>query len=912
MIAARPQRQTFAKDSPGMARIVRHLAAGLAATVVLALLLSGKAVAEPGYSFDTTPGKLPKAVIPLHYAIELTPDLASLRLEGFEAVDIEVCEPTARLTLNAVNMTLGATTIDDDAQRADVALDAATETATLTFPKALTAGAHRLRVGFTARINAFGRGLFFVDYPTDKGVKRMLSSQLEPADARRIFPCWDEPAFKATFALTVTVPRTFLAVGNMPVAREEPVAPDKKQVAFAPTPKMSSYLFVFAAGELERLTQESDGVTVGVVTTAGKREQGRFALENAVKLLDYYDDYFGIKYPLPKLDLIAVPGGFGGAMENWGGITFFESRLLFDPSTNPDTARRGIFSVLAHEMAHQWFGDLVTMGWWDNLWLNEGFASWMQEKAAEHFYPQWQTWLNGYGQKQYAMALDARRTSHPIQQPVADHSEANAAFDGITYNKGQALIRMLENHLGEGAFADGIHKYMAAHAYGNTTTADLWQALESAAGKPVTGIAASFTEQDGVPLIVAETSCSGDTQQMTLRQDRFAIVPAASSPASTQAPVLPSRTWQVPISVGPLRTTQPAEHLLLQGSSEIAAGSCGEAVKVNRGDVGYYRTEYGPNSRAALAKSLALMTPDDRVNFLADSWALVQAGRAEPPSYLALIEEISRDDRRAVWDQAIGTLTTLDRLARDRAERPALQGYARSRLRPLFDRLGWDGSGSGDDENTLLRASLISALGQFGDEDILAEARRRFAAFLQNPQSLPNALRDPVTHLVGISANSASYDTLLALARKSTVTNERLRYYYAAASARDATLARATLALTLTDELPNAIIGGLINTVASSGEQPDLAWEFVQTNFYALSAKQGPSFRDAFIATFMTNFSDDAHAAELKNFAPAQETSGGRVITARALETIAISADLKTRALPAVNAWIKEHNGGRP
>src|SRR3982075_2672333 len=537
MIAARPQRQTFTKDSPGMARIVRHLAAGLAATVVLALLLSGKAVAAPGYSFATTPGKLPKAVIPLHYAIELTPDLASLRLEGFEAVDIEVREPTARLTLNAVNMTLGATTIDDDAQRADVALDAATETATLTFPKALTAGAHRLRVGFTARINAFGRGLFFVDYPTDKGVKRMLSSQLEPADARRIFPCWDEPAFKATFALTVTVPRTFLAVSNTPVAREEPVAPDKKQVAFAPTPKMSSYLFVFTAGELERLTAEVDGVTVGVVTTAGKREQGRFALENAVKLLAYFNDYFGVKYPLPKLDLIAVPGGFGGAMENWGGITFFESRLLFDPSTNADTARRGIFTILAHEMAHQWFGDLVTMGWWDNLWLNEGFASWMQVKAAEHFYPQWQTWLNGYGQKQFALALDARRTSHPVQQPVADHSEANAAFDGITYNKGQALIRMLENHLGERAFRDGIRKYMAAHAYGNTTTADLWRALESAAGKPVTGIAASFTEQDGVPLVIAETICSGETQRMTLRQDRFVIIPAASSAASTQATV---------------------------------------------------------------------------------------------------------------------------------------------------------------------------------------------------------------------------------------------------------------------------------------------------------------------------------------------------------------------------------------
>src|SRR6202795_2376874 len=239
-------------------------------------------------------------------------------------------------------------------------------------------------------------------------------------------------------------------------------------------------------------------------------------------------------------------------------------------------------------------------------------------------------------------------------------------------------------------------------------------------------------------------------------------------------------------------------------------------------------------------------------------------------------------------------------------------GAARGRAtHPLCDRLGWEGSGSGDDDTTLLRASLISALGQFGDEDILAEARRRFAAFLQDPQSLPNALRDPVTHLVCISADRASYDTLLALARKSTVTNERLRYYYAAASARDATLARATLALTLTNELPNTIVGGVINAVASSGEQPDLAWDFVRTNYDALAAKQGPSFRDFFVANFMTNFSDEAHATELAHFAPAQETSGGRVITARALETIAISADLKTRALPAVAAWIKERDGKR-
>jgi aminopeptidase N len=889
--------------SNAMRKVVSRAAAAFCvgpAAAALALLSAvfGPAFAEPVYSFDGTPGKLPKTVVPIHYAIELTPDLESLALPGIEVVDIEVREPTARIILNAVDTSVASAGIDDGAQVAEIALDAAVQTATLSFPQPISAGTHRLRIAFAARINKFGTGLFYVDYPTGRGPKRMISSKLEPADARRIFPCWDEPAFKATFALTVTVPRTFLAVGNMPVGLEEMVEPDLKRVAFAPTPKMSSYLFVLTAGELERLTADAEGVTIGVVTTTGKAAQGQFALDSAVKLLAYFNDYFGVKYPLPKLDLLAVPGGFGGAMENWGGITFFESRLLFDPLTNADTARRGIFTILAHEMAHQWFGDLVTMGWWDNLWLNEGFASWMATKAAEQFYPQWQNWLNGYGAKQYAMALDARRTSHPIQQVVADHSEATVAFDAITYNKGQALIRMLENYLGEAAFRDGIRKYMAAHAYGNSTTADLWQALESAAGKPVTGIAASFTEQDGVPLIVAETACNGDAQRMSLHQDRFVIVPVR-----TAVPALPPRNWQIPVAVGPLRA-KPAE-TMLAGSAEIPAGSCGEAIKVNLGDVGYYRVEYGPRSRAVLTKSLAQMPVEDRLNFIADNWALVQAGRAEPSSYFALIEAISPGDHRAVWDQVISSLANLNRLSLDRAERPTLQNYARARLRPVFDRLGWEDTGSGDDETTLLRASLIRMLGEFGDDEVMAEAKRRFAAFLQDPKSLPNALRDAVTHLVGVNADRETYDTLLMLARKSTVTNERLRYYYAAASARNSALARASLAMTLTDELPGTIVTGLIGTVASSGEQPDLAWDFLQKNFDALLAKQGPAFRDQFIANFMTNFSDEGHAAELAAFAPAQKTSGGRVMVARALETIAIAADLKARALPAVDAWIK-------
>src|SRR5436190_2326477 len=627
---------------------------------VLAFLMCAIApsAAEEPYAFERAPGRLPKQIIPKHYAIELEPNLDSLTLAGSELVDIDVREPTDKLVLNALGMTLADAIIEDTGMRPSVVLDAAAETATLTFPQTLAAGAYKLRVTFTAQINTFARGMFVVDYPAENGPRRMISTHLEPADARRVFPCWDEPAFKASIALTVTLPRSFLPISNMPIAREEPVTPTLKQVSFATTPKMSTYLFMLTAGELERVSTMTDGVMIGVVTTAGKRDQASFALDSAADLLRYFNGYFGVRYPLPKLDIVAVPGGLRGAMENWGAITFFESRLLFDPGSSAPAARRGIFNILAHEIAHQWFGNLVTMAWWDNLWLNEGFASWMQAKAAERFFPQWRAWLNSDAQQQSAMNLDARRTSHPIQQPVANESEAQAALYAITYSKGQALIRMMERYVGASVFRAGMRNYIADHAYGNTTGADLWQALEAVSGKPVTPIARSFTQQPGVPLIVVRSSCLGEEQRVHLRQDRFTI----------RDPHAPTQHWEVPVTLGPVGLVPTSQTVLLAGENEVAAGNCGEPVKLNLGEIGYYRVEYDATSRAALAKSFSLMAPADRPNLLADSWAFVEAGRSEAQPYFELLDEIGSDDDRAVWEQILRSIAKLNRLARGRPE----------------------------------------------------------------------------------------------------------------------------------------------------------------------------------------------------------------------------------------------------
>ncbi len=375
----------------------------------------------------------------------------------------------------------------------------------------MPAGTHTLTLSFTGKINQQGQGLFYARYQEQgtNAQKTMLGTQFEATDARRLFPCWDEPSFRARFQLTAVVPENFLAVSNMPVESENKIA-SGKEVHFAMSPSMSTYLNVFVTGELDLVETKVGETQIRVITTKGKAEQGRYALQASAQILQYYNEYFGTPYPLPKLDQIAIPGGFGGAMENWGGITYFESALLYDPEKSSETTKQIIYEVIAHEMAHMWFGDLVTMAWWDNLWLNEGFASWMGTKCTAHFNPQWEVWLKKQMPrdptrrvgipKEAAMEGDAFSTTHPIQQKIATEAEANSAFDDITYKKGQSFLRMLESFLGEEVFRDGIRKYIAKHKYSNTTTADLWNSLGEASGKPVGDISAGWTEQPGFPV----------------------------------------------------------------------------------------------------------------------------------------------------------------------------------------------------------------------------------------------------------------------------------------------------------------------------------------------------------------------------------------------------------------------------
>ena len=688
------------------------------------LIVSSATASEKPFSFKDTPGKLPKEVVPTDYSVRIVPDINKFTFAGTETVKLNVRSAVRQLVLNALELKVEAASINGkELPVSAIKTDTKNELLALALPSELATGEHTLTLRFTGKINEQGQGLFYMRYQEQgNGARKiMLGTQFEATDARRFFPCWDEPVFRARFQLTAVVPENWLAVSNMPIQDEKKI-PGGKEVRFAATPPMSSYLNVFIAGELDFIESRSGPTQIRVITTKGKAEMGRYALQATAQILQYYNDYFGVAYPLPKLDQIAIPGGFGGAMENWGGITYYESKLLFDPKSSSGETKQDIYEVLAHEMAHQWFGDLVTMAWWDNLWLNEGFASWMGSKCTAHFNPRWEVWLRrefprdpsrraGIA-KEAAMEGDARQTTHPIQQRIATETEANSAFDDITYKKGQSFLRMLESFLGDDVFREGIRRYIAAHTYSNTTTADLWNALSEASGKPIGEIAAGWTEQPGFPIVKVKQEQGGN---VSLAQERFTI-------NFTNAPSL---EWKIPLTYAVVGET-PAILLMTRKVASIHNIPRERALKLNVDGAGNYRVEYDQTSWKLLLGALRNLGAEDRVNLLGDAWALVQANRAPIALYFELVEKLPASTELAEREQIIHVLDFINRLLTGSPEQEKFQRYVRSLLRPTFEAVGWETKPDEQSTTRNLRGSLITALGNLNDPKIVAGLSRTF------------------------------------------------------------------------------------------------------------------------------------------------------------------------------------------
>ena len=865
------------------------------------LVIATTLTAENPFEFATTPGKLPKNVVPEEYAIRIVPDIAKKTFTGSETIKLTAREATKQVVLNVAEMKIIKATLDGKAIPSS-AIKPDVKEETLTITAEVTAGDHELRLEFAGKINQRGAGLYYAPYQEQgTGAKKiMLGTQFEATDARRMFPCWDEPSFRARFQLTVVIPENFTAVSNMPIEQESKVA-GGKEVRFGTTPPMASYLNVFCAGELDTIHTQKGEVTHGVVATKGKAEMGRYALESSQQILEYYNEYFGQPFPLPKLDHIAVPGGFGGAMENWGGITYFESGLLFDPERSSAQTRQGIYEVIAHEMAHQWFGDLVTMAWWDNLWLNEGFASWMGTKVSARFNPDWEVWLakstsrdpmrrGGIG-KEAAMEGDARSTTHPIQQPIKTEAEANGAFDDITYRKGMSFLRMLESFLGEDVFRDGLRRYMAAHKFSNTTTTDLWNALAEASGKPVAEIAAAWTEQPGFPVVKVARDESG---KITVTQERFTIHYDNAPPLEWKIPL----TYEVPGEA-------PAPGVLMTTKSmELPANAGNRAIKFNVEGAGNYRVEYDDASWKLLIADFAKLSVPDRVNLMSDAWALVQANRAPLSLYLDLIDKLPTKTELAEREQIMHVFDFTNRLLAKTPQREQFQKYARMILRPSLDAVGLDPKSGEPVKIALLRASLIRALGELDDKEIVGDCRDRFQKYVADPKSLAPDLRPAVLSIVGRYADDATWNKLRELGQKTTSIEEKSNYYNALASSLDSKLAARSLEISLGDELPTSRATQLVTRVARESENPELAWKFAKANMKQLLAKTDALGANRYAPGLFSFFTDPARIAELEKYAKTDLSPAAAKDVEKAVDEMGFRAGLKLQITSQVATWL--------
>lgn len=834
---------------------------------------------------------LPANAAPTLYKLEIAPDLDALTFAGKAEVTVEVREQTDRLVLNGKDLAVASAALDGTPV-AKVETDAKLERVTFVAAAPLAPGTHTLTVDYTGRIYEASSGLFVTPYSEGGREKRILMSQFEAGYARRLAPMWDEPAIKAVFELALVVPEGQQALSNTPAAETRHLPGGLKRVAFAPTPKMSSYLLFVGAGEMERITAKAEGVEIGVVTRRGDIRRGSYALDASGPILSYYNDYFGTPFPLPKLDQIAAPGSGGfGAMENWGAIFYFENALLADPALTTEADRQRIYGTIAHEMAHQWFGDLVTMSWWDDLWLNEGFASWMEKKATDHLHPEWQPWLQALKSQQEAMELDGRGSTHAVVQPIRSSEEAETAFDDITYDKGEAVIRMLEAYLGEDAFREGVRAYMKQHAYASTVTEDLWRALQAASDTPVVDIARDFIGQPGIPLVtVGETSCKDGRTQATLRQDRFAVDDSAQI----------AQRWRVPVVATVLDGTEPAK-TVLDGTTVISVAGCGP-LKINAGNTGYFRTLYDPADFAALKAYFTRLPAADQLGLLHDTWALASAAYQPMADYLGLTASVSSQADPLVWLQLATTFSTIADLYRGEQGAEAFSAYARARLKPQLERIGWE-AGKDEAPNVgVLRAALIETLAKLGDGDTIAETEARFAAFVRDPASLPGGIRRAVTRAIAMHADAAMWATLAKLAATAPSPLEQRFYLEALTWVEDDALAQKSLDLAIAAGTPKQYGPRMIGEIAK--HHPDLAWRFVQANMPAISDRLDALSRAGFIPEIAGRSSDGTRAEELKSFFRQTLPDEPDAEMRRAVDKILSNSDVRTNRLPEINDWL--------
>ncbi|XP_056441813.1 puromycin-sensitive aminopeptidase-like isoform X1 [Gadus chalcogrammus] len=862
--------------------------------------------------------RLPTDVFPVNYGLCLKPDLIDFTFEGKLEAAVEVTQPTNQIVMNCADIDIiTASFVPEGGEGEEVNATGFNyqnedEKVTLSFPSTLQKGSAILKIDFVGELNDKMKGFYRSKYASPSGEVRYAAvTQFEATDARRAFPCWDEPAIKATFDITLIVPKERVALSNMNVIDRKPYPEDAGlvEVKFATTPIMSTYLVAFVIGEYDFVEgQSSDGVLVRVYTPF-KAEQGKFALEVAIKTLPFYKDYFNVPYPLPKIDLIAIADFAAGAMENWGLVTYRETALLIDPKNSCSSSRQWVALVVGHELAHQWFGNLVTMEWWTHLWLNEGFASWIEYLCVDHCFPEYDIWTQ-FVSADYtrALELDALDNSHPIEVNVGHPSEVDEIFDAISYSKGASVIRMLHDYIGDQDFRKG-NAYLLKFQHKNASTEDLWDCLGQASGKPIAEVMSSWTQQMGFPIIVVDQEQQGDDRIIKLSQKKF----CASGPHTAEE--CPS--WMVPVSICTSDDPSHACHkVLLDGTdATITLNNVrpDQWVKINPGTVGFYRLQYSTSMLESLLPGVRDLSlpPVDRLGLQNDLFSLSRAGMISTVDVLRLMEAFINEPNYTVWSDLSCNLGVLSSLLSNTDFHEEIQEFIRDLFTPVGLSLGWDSKPGEGHLEALLRGLVLGKLGKAGHKATLEEARLRFKEHVEGRQVLSADLRSPVYLTVLKHGDSATLDTMLKLHKQADMQEEknRIERVLGAISAPD--LIQKVLIFALSDDVRPQDTVSVIGGVAEGSKQGrKAAWKFVKDNWEELHNRyQGGFLISRLIKLSVDGFANEKMAAEVKSFFESHQAPAAERTVQQCCENILLNAAWLKRDTDDIHQYLLQRKG---
>lgn len=843
---------------------------------------------------------------PERYEIFLKPDLNQFTFTGEETISLNLSKTTKKITLHSADLEIQSVEfIHKNKERwaGNISYNAEAETATFAFPKKLSSGKGQLKLIFKGILNDKMRGFYRSKYEVASQVKYLATTQFESTDARRAFPCFDEPSQKAIFDVTLMIPSGMTAISNTLESEILEHESGVKAVKFVPTPKMSSYLLAFIVGDFEFIEDKSKhGVLVRAFTTPGKKDQAKFALEVAKKCLDFYDDYFKIAYPLPVLDMIAIPDFAAGAMENWGAVTYRESALLVDEERSSAGNKQWVALVVAHELAHQWFGNLVTMEWWTHLWLNEGFASFIEYLAIDKIFPEWEVWNQFVAlEVGEAFSLDALRNTHPIEVEVGHPAEISEIFDKVSYAKGASVLRMLWQYLGEKDFQNGLSHYLKHYAYSNARTEDLWQALEEVSGKPVKKVMKNWTAKSGHPLIKVEIT----GKRLRLTQSRF------FSSAISKTEVKDQTIWAIPLKI---KNERSEKELLMDKKSAAVEVSKKGWLKLNYGEGTLVRIDYPQKLLESLKEGVKTkqLPAVDRLGLVRDTFDLAQAGATPTTLALKLALSFTGEDDFTVWSQLSAHLNQLESLLALEPDFEDYKAFGRKIYQNIVAKMGWQKRPDEKHTDSLLRSMALFSLGSFGDLKIIKYAQELFGKQLDGKIKIDPDLRGVVYNLVAQNGGQKEFNLFLKMYKEEDNQQEKDRIGRALGLFRQKTILQKTLDFAISKKVRYQNSLQIIASVWHNPQGRYLSWQFIKKHWHLLKERYAGGHYFTRVFEPAGDFTKVSDAKEIEKFVSKNPVPEAKRTIAQALEQIYSNAEWLKRDQKKIAAFLVslKANGG--